>query len=150
LIAIAMAIHGQTAIPDDGTLKADAMSFPDVIDIDVFRGHAELQFWPEVTHGTASHTAARMNRVVAPEITRSRPIVIHFNDRFAERDPYVRESLRLRQVLRYGWPLVFATIYATIVGTVPERVLSRVKGALRPVYRRVFGYRRVRESAREA
>lgn len=136
LISLAMALHHQRPIADDGTLKADAMHFTDRIDVDVFSGKALF-----VNRNGTSLTTS-------PGLDRAEPVIAHFNDSFAHRIPYVREAKRLELRLGRGWPGPIADAWAGLTRALPRTGERMMKDLLRPLYRRVFGIRAVRANPR--
>ena len=137
LVSLAMALHDQHPVPDDGLIKADAMHFPDGIDVDVFAGNAVFR-----------NTSGLVTTTTTPGLTVARPAVAHFNDAFAEALPYVREARRLDLRLGRGWNGRAADLYAALIETLPRTGLTVAKDALRPVYRRLFGTRAVKTNPR--
>ena len=137
LVAIAMAMHGQKPITEDGSIKADLLFYPSKVKVDVFGGKASLWNLPE-SRKYNHHWPLR----------ESRPLVVHFNCSFAERRYYAREAVRLEKVMSKGWPLAMASLYADITQNVPELVVEGVKDLLRPGYRRLLGTREVKKSNR--
>lgn len=136
LISIGMALNGQTPVPDDGTIKADAMHFPNRIDIDVLTG--DVLF-----------VATSGNRMVtSPRLPYARPVIAHFNDIFAQKVPYTREATKLKLVMGRSVPRPIAVVYAALTETVPKSAQTFIKDMFRPVYRRVFGVRRIAPNAR--
>ncbi len=135
LLSLAMQAYGQEPIPDDGQVKADAMSYPSGIEIDVFEGRALFTDYTTQEHLTGT-------------LREARPRIAHFNDTYTEEPPYTREVARLRKVQMDEWPLWAAGVYATIRHTIPYRCLETAKDVLRPLYRSVFGTRSVKENPR--
>lgn len=137
LVSIAMAVHGLAAVPDDGSIKAEPMSYRSGVSVDVLTGRAILRNTP----GTPAY-----NPSVA--LTEARPRLVHYNGHFGEQHPYTTESARLRRVMRDGWPEWAARAYSVARHAAPEVAVAGVKAALRPAYRRIWGVRPVATSAR--
>lgn len=135
LVSLAMALHGQAPISDDGTIKADAMSYPSKIEMDVFKGHVLFKDETDQESLTGRRSEAR-------------PVIAHFNDTYATKIPYTREVARLRRVQRDGWPVWAASLYAGVSHTVPQRTLESIKDTFRPAYRVLFGARSVKRNPR--
>lgn len=136
LIAIAMAIYGQSPIADDGRIKADAMSFTFREDVNVLKGRAALfnkEGGPFPTRVT---------------LTEAHPLIVHFNCLFAERHPYPREVIKLEKVMAKGWPEWLASVYACLSSSTPKLLTEVFKDLFRPAYHRVFGVRAVAVSKR--
>ena len=138
LMAISMAMHAQSPVPDDGTIMADPQAFPGPIVIDVLRGGAHLQnpSAPHATHRTWN------------QLSEARPVIVHFLDDWTLRHPYVREEFRLALVLGRHWPMWAANVAAALLKSGPAKLTHGIKELLRPVYRRLFGTRGVKISPR--
>lgn len=136
LVSLAMALHDQHPVPDDGTIKADAMHYPDGLEVDVFAGTATFHN----TSGLVTNTS--------PQLLVARPVVAHFNDAFAEALPYTREARRLDLRLGRGWNGRLADAYAAATETLPRAGVGLAKDTLRPLYRRLFGVRDVKVNPR--
>jgi hypothetical protein len=134
LLSTGMALEGQEPIPDDGTLKADAMNFEEKIQVDVFEGVSRFE-------GDGS-------KQTSWGVTSARPIIAHFNDTYAEAPPYTREQEKLERVYVDGWSPTFASLYARFRHELPYRAVEVVKDAGRPVYRALFGTRDVKKNPR--
>lgn len=134
LISTGMALEDQEPIEDDGELKADAMNFEDEIRVDVFEGVSCFR-------GDGSKRTAWGR-------TCSHPIIAHFNDTYAEVPPYTREQEKLERVYAHGWAPGWASLYAKMRRELPYRTLEMLKDAGRPLFRKLFGTREVKENPR--
>ena len=137
LMAIAMALHGQTSIPDDGSIKAEPMFYPSGVEADVFKGTAS--FWNRPND---------QNYLSTWHLTEAHPLIVHAHCAYAERDPYTREAIRLQQVMAKGWPIWAASAYAFTTCSAPQAAVRYIKDSLRPMYRKYFGVRPVSKSQR--
>lgn len=141
LMAIAMALHGQSPVKDDGSIKGEPMFYPSKVEVDVFKGTSTLLNLPEdPNHVSHWHWHLR----------EAHPLLVHFHCAYVDHDPYIREAVKLEKVMAGGWPLTLAHAYAVATRTVPHSLMGRGKKALRPVYRKLFGTRRVKKSRRIA
>jgi hypothetical protein len=138
LIGLAMAVHDQHPIPDDGTIKAEPMFFSGRTSIDVFSGRAHLFNLPGIPRPFYEWQL--------PES--ANPAVVHFNCSFADEPPYTTEAFRLELVLRRGWPLWAATLFASTTRSFPFAVRRGIKSAFRPLYHSLLGNRRIKKSVR--
>lgn len=138
LIGMAMALADQHPIPEDGTIKAEPMFFSGRTELDVLRGTARLF---NVPGRARPYLHWRL-----PE--ESRPLIVHFNDSFAEHPPYTTEAMKLEKVMRKGWPVSAASLYAWTRCTLPFVVVKEIKDTLRPYYHALFGPLPVKRSAR--
>lgn len=121
LISLALAKFEQNIVQDVGDLKQDAM------------------FWIAVKCSVFEKRAL----VLTQDKRFVHSVILHFNDSFSTCPPYTSESLKLSLVMRYGVPEKVANLLALILVTFPYLVEKNFKDALRPLYRRLFGSRRV-------
>jgi hypothetical protein len=135
LLSLAMAIHSQFSIADDGSILSDLAAGLEHTDINVLGGTSVLynplppstrHKWWQNTHGHYS------------------PAVIHFADGF----PYNRESFKL--ALKFTTPLPDTAIaaLADLRYSAPYRTKNAIKSFLRPTYKRLFGHRSAQPSDR--
>ena len=136
LLAAAMALHGETAIAEDGTIMNTLLAAPGGLSIDVLQGRAVLR-------NPRSHP--RHNPWY--ELEEMRPALVHFLGKDVAEHPYRTEILALDCVAA-GWSTAAARVYAAIRSQLPFAAIANAKGVARPLYRSVFGTRRVRENAR--
>ena len=136
LVSLAMALHDQHPVSDDGTIKADAMHYPDGIDVNVFRGRATF------------YNRSGLRMTTSAGLAVARPVIAHFNDAFAEALPYVREARRLDLRIGRGWSGPLADAYVAATTTAPRTGVRVAKQTLRPLYRRAFGTRKVKTNSR--
>ena len=138
LMAIAMAIHNQTPIPDDGSIMSDPQACPGNLSINVLHGNARL------VNPLASHPLHQdwypFNEV--------NPTLVHFLGHHTEIYPYKREELKLSLVMAQGLPLWVADIWATMFCSIPHLAIRYFKNLFRPIYRKLFGTRLVSFSGR--
>jgi len=130
LIAIAMAKAGLFPLDDDGTIKADLM-FARRVDLDVTGGKAEMAIdlpWRTIDHAT--------------------PAIVHFNCTFADMAVYKHQVLVLQAASHGKWAVAAAHATGRLAFEYPERMWRQLKDTLRPVYRRLFGTRRIRAGKR--
>lgn len=138
LMAIAMALEGCSALPDDGSILGDPLSCPRMGEIDVIRGIAQLSNPPS---GEADHHAAFPVRAIQPR-------VLHFLGDYTSHSSYraARGTLELAQAS--GLPV---SIVSPLVATLykrPALAWRRLKPLIRPVYHRALGVRSIKASER--
>jgi hypothetical protein len=141
LLAIAMALHNQTVIPDDGSILSDPQACPGDLSIDVLRGKSQLVN-PRKPHPKHQDWYP-FNKV--------HPCVVHFLGGHTMGLPYKGEALRLNLLLNKGWPLWAIDALATILYSLPHlfvRSTDLIKNYLRPTYHRFFGVREIPVSDR--
>ncbi len=136
-MAMAMAIHGETPVLEDGSIKAEPMFYPSGITVNVFTGKTKL--WNHPQHPKYCSTWG---------LTAASPILVHFHCSHAERAPYTREVLKLEKVMAQGWHPWLANAYAFIVRSIPQLAADEFKSFFRPLYRTLFGIRPVPVSQR--
>lgn len=134
LIALGMAKYNQKVIPEDGSIKADRMFFK-YCRTNVLKGKAE--FWNE----------GAFPEKVYFKIKQANPLIGHFNASFAENYEYNSESHRLT-LRSIGLPVAISNLYSGIFILFPGKLKENLKQTLRPVYRKLFGFRSVKKSKR--
>lgn len=134
LMALAMAIHGQGAVPEDGTIMNSTLAGPGGVEIDVLEGHARLL-----------NPRAHPDHNGWYEQEELSPALVHFLGPEVARYPYRREELRLER-LAQSWPGWAATLWADATFSAPWLARQHAKDLLRPLYRRIAGTRPVQES----
>ena len=137
LMAIAMAIHGLSGIPEDGKIMAEPLNFACGMKLDVLRGEARLLNVP-------GHPRYQANW----PLTEARPRIVHFLGCHTDGLPYTAEAVRLEKVMAKRWPRWAADAFAYTTRTVPQQMASEAKRLLRPAYHALFGYRPVSVSNR--
>jgi hypothetical protein len=137
-MAIAMALEGCTAVPDDGTILGDLMARPNLNEIDVLRGIRRISNPPR---GDAAH------RDWAP-VGEIRPLLVHFLGNFTAHYFYRCAEMTLTLTRKYGLPASAAARMVSAFYQTPALMSHEAKAALRPLYHRMFGPRRVQKSER--
>jgi hypothetical protein len=135
LVSLAMAIHSQVSIADDGSILSDLAAGLEHTDIDVLDGKSVLYNPPPPS---TRHKWWQNTRGVYS------PAVIHFADGF----PYNRESFKL--ALKFTTPLPDEAIgaLAFLRYSAPYRTKNAIKSVLRPMHKRLFGHRSTQQSDR--
>lgn len=138
LMAIAMAEAGLEALQDDDdTIMAPFNVYPHFLELDVFAGRCRICN-PPPPH--------RLSQPDLP-IKTIEPLIPHFVNDYTDHWRYRAEALKLRVVAK-GMPLALARLLAFCAIVVPGRAVEIAKVTLRPAYRKLFGVRRVRLTAR--
>lgn len=137
LMAIAMALHNCTPIPDDGSILSDPQACPGGVFLDVLRGGSRLINPPPP------------NPLHQPwyPFTEVNPVLVHFLGHHATVYPYKREELRLAFTAR-NWSMLAADAAANLLYSTPYLSKTALKKALRPAYRQLFGVRAIPSSSR--
>lgn len=139
LLSLGMAIENLPLFEDTTEIKADAMYFDARIDISVLRGHCEMKC------GNNKLTL----KPFAIDVKVAHPIIAHFNSNYAESGEYKREASALKLHQLYGVPAILASSIAFCIFLLPARIKRYAKHVLRPIYRKLFGYRQVQPGKRE-
>jgi len=137
LMAIAMALHNQTAIPDDGSIFTDPQACPGGLSIDVLRGKSRL-INPPAPH--PKHQAWY-------PVTEAYPVLVHFLGHHTTIYPYTREVFRLALV-ENKLPILVIDVWSTLFCSIPQLSIRIFKNSLRPLYHQFFGTRAVSVSDR--
>jgi hypothetical protein len=137
LMAIAMAEAGLEALPDDDTIMAPFNIYPHFLELDVFAGRCKICN-PPPPH--------RLSRDDLP-IKAVAPVIPHFINDYTDHWRYRSEALKLRVVAK-GMPLALARLLALCTVVLPGLAVETGKVKLRPVFRKLFGTRRVKLTAR--
>jgi len=135
LIALAMAKFGQNPVNDTGFIKADRMYY-DHLSSNILLGKAKL--WSDVQPPVPEYST----------LMESQPLIVHFNASYTETFEYKAEVIRIRKKYLYKWPVSLANLYAKILFVAPGKFALNAKNLLRPLYHRLFGYRKVPLSQR--
>ncbi len=137
IMAMAMAEAGIAALPDEDTIMAPFNVYADIRTLDVFAGRCEAAN-PPPPH--PDHSPEVPVKVI-------HPLIPHFVNDYTDRWRYRAEILKLRLVAQ-GMPLRLARAAAFCMVVVPGIAKGIAKDKLRPLYRRLFGVRRVRLTER--
>jgi len=137
VMSLAMALCGQEAIEERGDIMNSLLAGPGGVEIDVFKGRAVLSNPKDHPRHNAWYQLEEM-----------RPRLVHFLGTDTNAYPYRQEMIRLNLVDRHGWPIWLATWWAMLSFSVPWLIANRAKQFLRPLYRSLFGPRKIPVSAR--
>lgn len=137
LLGLAMALHGQQPVPDDGRFKADALHYPVALRASQYHGQA-----------LARNTPGHPRHKPAWPLAESRPLVMHFNNTYTNIPEYRAEARFLYRTEGCGWPGLVAWLESRALILWPERFVDATRDALRPAFRTLFGTRRVRHRGR--
>jgi hypothetical protein len=137
LMSLAMALNGQSPLIDDGTILSDPQACPGGMYLDVLKGKSLLINPPKPDK---KHQKWYPFHKVSP-------LVVHFLGDYTTKYPYKREDHILCMITKGSSPLWSRTL-TFIKITVPFKSRGFFKDLLRPVYRSLFGFRKVKSSAR--
>lgn len=134
LMAISMALEGCSGIEDDGSIHGELFASPKLLQVDVLRGVARLSNPPLPDPG---HRPGYPVREIEP-------VIVHFLGDFTTKWQYRAEEKVLRLVSLRHVPAAVARGWVNMVYRYPVMVMERLRTALRPLYRRLFGLREVK------
>ena len=137
LISMSVAIHDLPYLPEDGLIKADIDMYANIERLDVLGGRASLQNGGRMRWDGRAYP----NQVATP-------LIVHFNWSHSEQWYYNANAFALRMNRERGWPVWLCRAVTVVLYVIPGRTESWLKGTLRPLYRRLFGTRRIRPAAR--
>jgi len=132
LLAVSMAIHKETLVPNNGEVKVDMMYYEKVRS-NVLNGYVKA---------TGPITEITGCEHIPDEAS---PAILHFNDVFADEYLYQSDLYRLDHA-GYKGPMLESMVWLRY--TAPEQFKRSVKSVLRPAYRYFLGHRKVRVSKR--
>lgn len=139
IIALSMAKFNFMPLIDDGSLKGDRM-FYDVNKKNILLGNTHLY-----------------NKVAPPipaynQLSEARPLIIHYNSRFAEFYEYHSDVKRLKMVMLEHYSVNYINLFVYLMIELPQKIkfklINNIKKKFRPLYRRLFGIRKVEKSKR--
>jgi hypothetical protein len=137
LMALAMELHGQIALIDNGKVMSDPQACPGGYKIDVITGDRWLinPLAPDPMH-QAWYPFEKVS-----------PSIVHFLGYYTQHYPYRREAYRLEKASSgtLNW---FSDIKCLITIEYPERMKVFLKKTFRPLYHKTFGIRRLKPSER--
>lgn len=133
LMAISLAEHGCVPIRDDGSIHGDLFAHPILRKIDVLRGETKL------SNPASDHPMHREHY----EVREISPVIVHFLGDFTSKWPYKSQELMLKLVA-LGAPGWLARLIIGLSYAWPSRAAELLRDAFRPLYRKLFGTRRLR------
>ncbi|MFD0941969.1 hypothetical protein [Pedobacter boryungensis] len=137
LMALAMQLYEMTPLVDDGTIMSDPQACPGGYEIDVITGKRWMLNPPK---------PSPLHQDWYP-FEKVEPIVVHFLGYYTQHYPYKREVYLLDKKLKnkLNWS---AKAYAKLLIESPERIKNKFKKLFRPIYRVIFGTRKIVKSER--
>ncbi len=137
LMALAMAIYGQSPIPEDGTIMNSTLAAPGGLEIDVLAGKSRLFNPKNHPNHNPWYKQEEMN-----------PLLVHFLGYQTNHHPYLREKIKLDLVMTKGLPILVSNLWANLFFFYPWLIKKFIKDTLRPVYHQIFGVRKLTVSNR--
>lgn len=139
IFALSMSKFQFKPIKDTGKLKADRM----------FYHHNEKNILTGKAH--------LFNSGISPipvysKLNEAFPLIIHYNARYTDFHEYKSDVKRLELVMLKNHSINYADFYVKLFiewpGIIKLKIKYLIKGTFRPVYRRIFGIRKVEKSLR--
>ena len=137
LMALAMQLHGQLPVPDDGTITSDLQSCRGPYKIDVIKGERAL---------TNPAMPDPLNQSWYP-FNKVSPLVVHFLGYYTLHYPYLREAYRLKKALAKKLNGI-SELIAVLSIQLPAVLKEQIKRTFRPLYHKLAGVRKVKLSER--
>ncbi len=136
-VALAMAINHEQPIADDGTLMSDPLSCPGKFTTDVIKGKTAL-FNPPIP--------SPLHQENYP-FEHVQPVIIHFLGSETQSYQYKADVYRLQAQVK-KIPAGLTAIIALINIELPMQLKTGLKNILRPVFKSLFGNRKIKISER--
>jgi len=137
IMAMAMQLHGQEPVPDNGRIMSDLQSCPGRYKIDVIEGKRIL---------TNPAYPSPLHQSWYP-FSNVSPLVVHFLGHYTLHYPYLRESYRLKKALSKKLNRL-TELTAVLSIDVPAIIKEQIKKTFRPLYHKLAGVRKVKISER--
>ncbi|GGH15277.1 hypothetical protein [Mucilaginibacter phyllosphaerae] len=137
LMALAMQLHAQYPIEDDGLILAEFVNFKSGIKSDILKGTAEL-------YNDSKHPLYQKNW----HLTIAKPLIVHFLGHYNQLLPYTAEVKKLKYISEDRYTQSWATLLSYLKVTLPTTIGNLIKDMFRPVYRVVIGTRSIKPSER--
>jgi hypothetical protein len=137
IMALAMQLHRQQPIAEDGTVMSDPQACPGNYIIDVVNGKALLE---------NPAMPSPLHREWYP-FHKVSPLIVHFLGYYTMHYPYRLDVYRLKYAAqkRLNWSV---KAYGSLAIEYPERFKIFIKNMLRPLFHGVFGKRKIKQSPR--
>jgi hypothetical protein len=137
IMALAMELHQETPIADDGDIMGEFFNFSSGIKSDLLKGYVELYNDPH--HSTYKKEW---------HLTLAKPIIVHYLGHHNQVMPYIKEVKLLNYIFNDGWPAGIARFYTFLQVSLPFTVAMMLKNIFRPLYHTLIGTRKIKQSER--
>jgi len=137
ILSVAMELHGEEPIPDDGGIMAEFVNFRSGVKSDILNNVAELYNDPA-------------HKLYQPHwhLRVARPAIVHFLGYHNQILPYLKEAKLLQHISTSKMPVSLARLLTYVFISLPTQTISVAKNTFRPLYHAFFGARKVRKSER--
>lgn len=136
VMALAMQMSNCTPIAEDGSIMGEFVNFQSGFKGNVFKGEAIL-------FNTPSHPKYQPNW----ELKEGRPLIVHFLGNHTLFFPYILYKKELDLFYKQK-PMFFIKLNTFATVSIPWFVSEYFKILFRPIYRMLFGFRKVKKSDR--
>lgn len=137
LMALAMALHQQEPISDDGSILAEFVNFQSGITSNIIKGVARLYNEP-------GHPNYQKNW----PLTMANPLIVHFLGHHNQTLPYTKEIKLLKYLFSNKYSINKARILTNLRITLPSQTVTMFKQLFRPIYHLLVGTRKIKLSER--
>jgi hypothetical protein len=137
LMALAMALHNQPPIADDGSILAEFVNFQSGIKSNLLKGDVVL-------YNHTNHPAYQKHW----PLKQAKPLIVHFLGHHNQTLPYIKEVSLLKHIYGDNYSAAGAKASTWLKVTLPTAVTDLLKQTFRPLYRLVAGTRKVKPSER--
>jgi len=137
IIALAMALTNKTPIPEDGSIMSDPLTCQGKFSTDIIKGETTLHNPPK---------PSPLHQEWFP-FTTVHPLVVHFLGHHSLSHQY-KKDVYLLSVIGLGGLSARHKLKAFIGIELPMKLKVGLKNTLRPIYKAVFGTRRIKPSER--
>jgi len=137
IMSLAMQLHGQTPIDDDGTIMSDPQACQGGYKIDVIKGERRL-------YNPPPPNSLHQNWYPFENVS---PVIVHFLGHYTNHHQYKREVFRLSKALVNRLD-IWSGIYSFLAISATAIIKIRLKNIIRPFYHYLFGKRKIKTSER--
>lgn len=138
LMALAMEFYAQKPLKDTGVYMSDPQACPGYMYADVISGKRVL------TNPAKPHK----NHQSWYPFLKVKPVVIHYLGYYTHHCPYLSDAFILKLVLDKKIPVFIAKLISIFYVSLPFYSMFYAKEIFRPIYRLIFGFRKVKTSDR--
>ncbi|PWS26396.1 hypothetical protein DHW03_16580 [Pedobacter yonginense] len=136
LMALAMALHKQVPIAEDGSIMAEFVNFKSGVRSNLLEGKVILY-----------NTPTRKSYQKSWPLEKAEPLIVHYLGHYNLLYPYIKE-VKILQLLAKGYHQQLAKLITLFGVSTPYFIKLWLTNIFRPVYRFLFGFRAVAKSER--
>lgn len=135
LMALAMELCNQTPIPDDGSIMSDPLACQGTYHLDIISGYTKMINPPS---SSPLHQKWYPHHIV-------KPTIVHFLGYFTLHYPYLINVYRLKKLME-GKLNFFSNAFGHLYIQYPHQLKTSLKNSFRPLFRLLFGTRKIKPS----